>query len=65
MTLERDIRQNSYVIKIPKEEMKRMFKRAYDNAEECGCTTDELVAKELYERILSLINSDLREKGTE
>ena len=63
MTLERDIRQNSYVIRIPKEEMKRMFKRAYDNTEKSGHTTDELVAKELYERILSLINSDMRGKA--
>ena len=63
MTLERDIRQNSYIIRIPKEEMKLMFKRAWDYAEECGCTTDELVAKELYERILGLINSDMRGKA--
>lgn len=69
MTLERDVRQNSYVIRIPREEMKRIFIRAYDHTEECGCTTDELVAKELYERILRLIDSDMREpkgeKGTE
>ena len=69
MTLERDERRNCYLILIPREEMKRIFIRAYDNAEKYGHTTDELVAKELYERILSLINSDLREpkgeKGTE
>lgn len=60
MTLERDVRQNSYVIRIPREEMKRMFIRAWEHAEECGCTTDELVAKELYEKILCIVNSDMR-----
>ena len=60
MTIERDVSQNCYVIRVPREEMKRMFTRALDHAEEYGCTTDELVAKELYERILSLINSDMR-----
>lgn len=61
MTLERDVRQDSYVIRIPREEMKRMFIRAWDNANKCERTTDEFVAKELYERILGLINSDMRE----
>lgn len=60
MTLERDVRQESYVIRIPRKEMKRMFIRARDHAEEYGCTTDELVAEELHKRILGLINSDMR-----
>lgn len=60
MTLEKDLRRNCYMILIPREEMKRMFIRANDKARTLGYTEDELVAKELYEKILCLINSDMR-----
>lgn len=60
MELYKDYRRNCYVIQIPMEEMKRMFIRANDYARTLGYTEDELVAKELYERILGLINSDKR-----
>ena len=60
MTLEKDYRRNCYVIQIPMEEMKGMFIRANDKARTLGYTEDELVTKELYEKILCLINSDMR-----
>ena len=60
MVLEKDYRRNCYVIQIPMEEMKRMFIRANDKARTLGYTEDELVAKELYGKILCLINSDMR-----
>lgn len=60
MILEKDYRRKDYVIHIPREEMMEMFIRAHDNTYRYGKTEDELVAKELYEKILCLINSDMR-----
>lgn len=60
MTLERDFLRKCYVVRIPREEMMRMFIRAEDNANRYGCSVDELVAKEFSEKILCLINSSER-----
>lgn len=62
MTLEKDYYWQCYVIRITREEVKRMYLRAYENAKCYGRTEDELVAKELCERLLCLINSDMRDK---
>lgn len=60
MILENDFRNDCYVIRITREEIKRMFIIANDNARTLGYTEDELVSKELCAKILGLINSDMR-----
>ena len=60
MTLEKDMRSECYLIRVSREEVKKMFIRAYDNAKIYGVATDELVVEELCKRILALINGDMK-----
>ena len=60
MILEKDFRNDCYVIRITREEMKRMFIKANDNARTLGYTEDEFVAEEFSRKILGIINSDMR-----
>lgn len=58
MTLDKDIRNLCYVIRIPREEMKEIVVRAYD---EEPSDIDECMSLVLAKKILQLINSDRRE----
>ena len=60
MILEHDHYSQCYVIRISREEVKRLFITANDKARTLGYTEDEFVSRELSEKILRIINSDIR-----
>lgn len=56
MTLETDQKNNCYLIRITKEEVHTITDRAYKSAHKYGVDVDVLMAKELSERILSILH---------
>ena len=58
MTLETDVRNNCYLIRITKEEVHTITNRAYENTHKYGVDVDVLMAKELSERILSILHKE-------
>lgn len=56
MTLEADKNNNCYLIRITKEEVLTITDRAYQSAHKYGVDVDVLMAKELSERILSILH---------
>ena len=58
MTLEKDVVNNCYLIRITKEEVHNIVKRASDSANKYGVDADVLMAKELSEKILCILNYD-------
>lgn len=62
MDIERDYRRMTYVISIPREEIKRFFTEALKEVDgkQIPISIDEIVADKMSKKIVTLINSDLR-----